>query len=57
MANCSNRSPYPMLHLVRESSVERAVAASPAAAQIYQRNTDALRQPGWGGWHRLLRVG
>ena len=27
VTNCTNRSPYPTLHLLRESSIERAVAA------------------------------
>lgn len=42
-ANYSNRSPYPMLHLLREASVSRAVAAFPDASQIYERNVATLR--------------
>lgn len=42
-ANFSNRSPYPMLHLLREASVSRAVDAFPDAATIYQRNMATLR--------------
>ena len=42
-ANFSNRSPYPMLHLLRESSVSRAVAAFPEASSIYERNIATLR--------------
>ena len=42
-ANYSNRSPYPMLHLLREASVSRAVAAFPDASSIYERNVAALR--------------
>jgi len=42
-ANYSNRSPYPMLHLLRESSVSRAVAAFPDASSIYERNVATLR--------------
>jgi uncharacterized protein len=42
-ANYSNRSPYPMLHLLREASVSRAVAAFPDASSIYERNVVTLR--------------
>ena len=42
-ANYTNRSPYPMLHLLREASVSRAVAAFPDAANIYERNIQTLR--------------
>ena len=51
--NCTNRSPYPMLHLLRESSVEHAVAAFPEAADIYERNMATLRALGTEGWQRL----
>ena len=52
--NYTNRSPYPMLHLLREDSVERAVAAFPEAEQIYQKNMLTLRQLGHPGWLRLF---
>jgi hypothetical protein len=42
-ANFTNRSPYPMLHLLREASVSRAVASFPDAARIYERNITTLR--------------
>ncbi len=51
--NCSNRSPYPTLHLLRESSVERAVAAYPDTEQIYRDNIRTLRQLGREDWDRL----
>lgn len=51
--NYSNRSPYPMLHLLREESVERAVAAFPDARRIPERNIDTLRRIGHEGWRRL----
>jgi hypothetical protein len=53
IANCTNRSPYPMLHLLREASIERAVAAFPDAADIYERNIETLRALGREGWERL----
>lgn len=51
--NCTNRSPYPTLHLLRESSVGRAVAAHPDTEQIYRDNIRTLRQLGREGWARL----
>ncbi|MDE2076728.1 MAG: DUF1415 domain-containing protein [Burkholderiales bacterium] len=51
--NYTNRSPYPTLHLLRESSIERAVAAFPDAADIYEANMDTLRKLGLEGWRRL----
>ena len=53
VTNCSNRSPYPTLHLLRESSVERAVATHPDTEQIYRDNIKTLRQLGREGWERL----
>jgi hypothetical protein len=51
--NYTNRSPYPMLHLLREASVERAVEAFPDATQIYEKNIATLRLLGHDGWRRL----
>ena len=51
--NCTNRSPYPMLHLLRESSVERAVANYPDIDEIGPRNMETLRRLGHEGWRRL----
>jgi hypothetical protein len=51
--NCSNRSPYPMLHLLREASIERAVAVFPDASEIFERNIETLRRLGHDGWRRL----
>jgi hypothetical protein len=53
--NYTNRSPYPMLHLLREASIERAVAAVPDTAEIYRRNIRTLRDLGHAGWRRLWR--
>lgn len=43
-ANRSNRSPYPMLHLLREHSIERALAHVPDPDAIWQRNVELLRR-------------
>lgn len=53
--NCTNRSPHPMLHLLRESSIERAVAALPDPDEIYRRNIRTLRELGHPGWAKLWR--
>lgn len=52
--NYSNRSPFPMLHLLREASIDKAVAAFPDAASIYERNIATLHQLGTAGWTQLL---
>jgi len=51
--NFSNRAPYPTLHLLRETSVAKAVAAFPDAASIYLRNIETLRELGPAGWKKL----
>lgn len=53
VANASNRSPHPTLHLLREASIERAVAAFPEAEAIWGRNVETLRRLGWEGWRAL----
>ena len=52
--NYTNRSPYPTLHLLRESSIDRAVAVMPDTELIYLRNIDTLRRLGHEGWRNLL---
>ncbi len=51
--NLTNRSPYPMLHLLREDSVARAVEAHPDTDAIYLRNIDTMRRIGPEGWKAL----
>ena len=53
IANATNRSPHPMLHLLREASVDRAVDAFPDASSIYERNIATLDALGAAGWERL----
>ncbi len=52
-AHASNRAPWPTLHLLREASVARAVAAVPEAATIFERNIATLRALGEPGWQAL----
>lgn len=56
ITNATNRSPYPTLHLIREASIDRAVAAFPEAETIFQANIDTLTRLGNAGW-RALDVG
>ena len=53
IANFTNRSPYPTLHLLRESSIDRAVAAFPDAADIFERNIETMERLGHEGWRKL----
>lgn len=53
VTNYTNRSPYPMLHLLREESVERAVDAYPDAERIPDRNIETMRRL---GLHGLLQL-
>ena len=48
-------SPYPMLHLLREESVSRAVDAFPDPEAIVERNIETLERLGVDGFHRLLK--
>ncbi len=51
--NNSNRSPFPTLHLLRESSVGRAVESGIDVDAIPQSNIERLRQLGNEGWRKL----
>ena len=51
--NYTNRSPYPMLHLLREDSVTRAVESFPGIDDIGAANMETLRRLGHEGWRRL----
>ena len=55
ITNATNRSPYPTLHLLREDSVDRAVAAFPEAEAIFERNMATLERLGSPGWDALRR--
>lgn len=51
--NYTNRSPYPMMHLLREASVVQAVLAFPEAGKIFDKNIETLRGLGHAGWNDL----
>ena len=56
VTNCTNRAPYPTLHLLREASIDRAVEVFPEAEDIFERNMHVLEDLGMKGW-RALDVG
>jgi hypothetical protein len=51
--NFTNRTPYPTLHLLREASIDKAVAAYPDASLIFERNIEVLNTLGHAGWQAL----
>ncbi|MBN3826744.1 DUF1415 domain-containing protein [Burkholderia sp. Ac-20384] len=53
--NYTNRAPYPILHLLREDSIARAVDAFPDASAIYEKNQETLRRLGHDGWREWMR--
>ena len=53
ITNFTNRAPYPTLHLLREESVDRAVAAFPNAEAIFETNMQTMQDLGADGWAAL----
>lgn len=53
ISHATNRSPWPTLHLIREASIDRAVAAFPEAESIYETNIATLHRLGAAGWAAL----
>lgn len=53
-ANYTNRSPYPMLHIIREASLERALQHYPDPELIPQRNVALCRKMGLTKMQALL---
>ena len=53
ISNATNRSPHPTLHLIREDSIDRAVAAFPEAETIYEANMATMERMGPAGWAAL----
>lgn len=54
--NYTNRSPYPMLHLIREDSLERAIAGYPHPERIPERNIELLESLGRDKMQALLKA-
>lgn len=53
IANATNRSPWPTLHLLRESSIDRAVASMDNPDRIYEANIETMQRLGTEGWEAL----
>ena len=53
ITNYTNRSPYPILHILREASVDEAVAAFPDAERIFEKNIETMKKLGHEGWDAL----
>ena len=53
IGNFTNRAPYPILHLLREESIERAVEAFPEASEIFDKNIATMEALGHEGWDKL----
>lgn len=54
VANYTNRSPYPMLHLLREEALEKAIAAYGDTDKIPKKNIATMRQLGLEAIKELL---
>lgn len=53
-ANYTNRSPYPMLHLIREASIAQALKSFPQPEKIPERNIKLTRELGLAKMQALL---
>jgi uncharacterized protein len=56
ITNYTNRSPFPILHLLREESVTRAVDAFPDELAIAENNIATLQKLGHAGWKALFET-
>lgn len=54
--NYTNRAPYPVLHLLREASLEAAIAGYPDVEQIPERNIERLEGMGVEKMQALLQA-
>ena len=55
IANATNRSPHPTLHLLREESIERALATFADPDSIFEANIATMERLGAAGWAALMR--
>ncbi len=53
--NYTNRSPYPLLHILREESLERSIAAYPDVELIPARNIEQMKSLGREKLQALLQ--
>jgi hypothetical protein len=52
--NYTNRSPFPILQLLREASVEKGLEEFPNPDEIFKKNRKTLRRLGHSGWKKLI---
>ena len=57
MSHYTNRAPFPILHLLREDSLSKAIDAHGDTEAIPQRNKAVLRDLGLEGWRKLIALG
>ncbi|NUZ04574.1 DUF1415 family protein [Piscinibacter koreensis] len=53
VTNASNRSPYPLLQLLREASIERAIDSGLDTDAVVEANLETLERLGHPGWDAL----
>lgn len=53
-SNYTNRSPYPMLHILREASIEKALINYPDPENIPERNIELTRELGLEKMEQML---
>ncbi len=56
VTNATNQSPFPTLHLLREDSLDRAIAAMPDTDQIVDHNLALMRRLGKAGLLELQNL-
>lgn len=54
--NYTNRSPYPVLHIIREESLEQAIADFPDVDQVPARNIEQMKRMGRDKLQALLQA-
>ena len=54
--NYTNRSPYPILHLLREDSLEQAIAKYPDVDQIPSRNIELMNRMGQDKLRKIMKA-
>lgn len=52
--NYTNRSPWPMLHLIREDELEAAIESHPDIEAVPQRNIELMESKGKDHWKGIL---
>lgn len=53
--NYTNRSPWPMLHLIREDELETAIKSHPDIEAVPQRNIELMESKGKDHWKKVLK--